>query len=92
MIDFRRWTDEEADAKLKAILQAHNSEPCPHCQKPIDRGDVAWNSASTKAGTGYSVLEIQCQRCLYEIAYVKSWYSGIHDFNEFVYVLGEDWE
>ena len=92
VINYWNWSDEQADAEFQRVLAAHDATNCPHCSKPIDRGDVAWNDASTDAGTGYSVLTVQCQRCFHEIAYFRSWHGSIHDFNEFVHVLGEDWK
>lgn len=89
--DHWKWTDEEADAELRYILASHHAAKCPSCDREIDRGDVSWNSPSTEAGTSYCVLQITCQNCGTEILHQQSWYPGIDGFNEFVYVLGDNW-
>ena len=81
---------ESIDEKFTGILKTIGIEKCPDCGKCVDRGDVAWNSASTEAGTGYSVLEILCQQCDTEVYRTVSWYPSIGDFEEFVSVLTEE--
>lgn len=80
------------DERLREILDAHGSSLCKECGRDLDRGDVAWNSASTEYGTPYSVIEIICQACDTEALHLESWYPGIDDFEEALRVLEKDWE
>lgn len=83
--------DDDVDARFAAVLAEHGSTVCYSCGRAIDRGDVAWNNASTEAGTGYCTVEIICQGCEASIAHVTSWYLGIDDFGDVVFVLEDDW-
>lgn len=78
------------DNKFSKILKSKGLDKCSDCGKVIDRGDAAWNNASTEAGTGYSVLIIQCQRCESEVYRTASWYPSIVDFEEFVNTLADE--
>lgn len=83
-----RWADEE----FARALAAHGKTNCPTCGRVIDRGDVAWNSASTEAGTGYSTAYIHCQACGAEVASWSSWWSEVSDWCEFCAQLLPGWE
>ena len=85
-------TEQEADIEFQRHLKLHNAEKCPGCQKPIDRGDVAWNNGSTEAGTGYTMVEIQCLNCSREIAHFNSWHWGADSFEDLVENVIDDWE
>lgn len=76
-----------ADETFKRILTDHGSEKCWSCGRELDRGDVAWNNASTEAGTPFAVLEIICQACDSEVMRCQTWWPAIDDFEEFVEVL-----
>jgi transcriptional regulator with XRE-family HTH domain len=78
--------DLNANVKFSEVLKKYNKDKCPNCNKLIDRGDVQWNNANNENGTGYSVLEIICERCFTEIVYLQSW-SYIDDFDAFVEIL-----
>lgn len=81
----------DADQKLTEVLAAKNKDKCPKCNKQIDRGDVAWNTASTESGTPYSVMEIICEKCFTEIYHGTTWFE-IESFEEFVKELEENLE
>lgn len=77
-------TETEAEQHFAHYLRELGLDSCPQCGRLIDRGDVAWNSAFTEAGTDFSVGEIICQQCDHEIAYWHSWYPKPDTFAEFV--------
>ena len=81
----------EQQKQLREILQCHDALNCPDCGREIDRGDIAWNSPSTEAGTPMSFVEIICQGCQTGIAHVWSWWPGIDDFSDVLKVLEDDW-
>jgi hypothetical protein len=81
----------EADKTLSRKLDEMGKTKCPNCGRILDRGDVAWNSASTEAGTDYSRAHIQCQACETEIADWWSWYPCADTFEEFVENVLPDW-
>lgn len=85
------WTEDEENIALADVLSCHNAVRCPSCAREIDRGDIAWNSGETEAGTGYSMVEIICQGCDTEIVHIDSWFPGIDDFADVIYVLDADW-
>ncbi|MBD1379145.1 hypothetical protein [Metabacillus arenae] len=78
------------DIEFSKVLKKYNKHICPNCKRGIDRGDVQWNNATTEYGTGYSVLEIICEKCYTEIVYLHSWYPTIDTFDEFVEVLDNE--
>lgn len=82
--------DEKLSIKLKEMEKTH----CPVCNRALDRGDVAWNCASTEAGTDYSWAHIQCQSCDTEVAEWISWWpcDGGDTFEDFVEHILPDWE
>jgi len=82
---------EASDQQFANVLKEHGTLYCPSCGKVIDRGDVAWNNASTHAGTPYSSILIECLRCDTEILYLTSWFE-IDSFAELVDVLARDWK
>ena len=87
--------DPRLDRCLRRILTENGYADlgmCPKCGAWIDRGFVRWNSRSTEAGTGYSVLDVECEACAAEIAHATSWYSEISGFGQFVMVLADDIE
>jgi hypothetical protein len=77
---------DDPDRNLAVALARHGKSTC-QCGRIIDRGDVAWNSGSTEAGTEYSVIWIICQACDTEIAQVHSWMPWIDTFEEAVHEL-----
>lgn len=83
-------TEQEADSRFAGFLSEQGLSPCK-CGRVIDRADVAWNSGETEAGTGYSVVEVQCISCLEEITHWSSWYSEIDNFEELVKHVLPDW-
>ncbi len=80
-----------ADQKLDAFLAEHGLSNCKECGRKLDRGDCAWNSGSTEAGTEYSTLMITCQQCDTEAVLVHSWMPWIDDFEDFVGTLISDY-
>jgi len=87
-----QMTEKEAEKYFREILLEHSMSNCPICGKVIDRGDVAWNNASTEAGTPCCSVEIQCLGCDTEIAHIESWWPGIDDFEDVIEVLSRDWK
>lgn len=88
--DITDLEEQVADQQFAALLSAHSLTTCPSCAKPIDRGDLAWNNAST-GYTPYSVVEILCQRCDHELLFLKSWKPSIRDIRDVILVLETDW-
>lgn len=84
-------TDESNLAQLKRILREHGAEFCT-CGHEIGFGDIAWSNGNTEYGTGYSSVFVHCQQCEAELAYVQSWYPGIDNLGEVLYVLDKDWK
>ena len=81
----------EADSlKLKGILREHDAEFCKNGHE-IGWGDIAWNDASTEAGTGYCTVQIECSVCQSEIVHIDSWYPWIDDAHDILHVLERDW-
>lgn len=83
-------SEATVDERLAAVLAKHGASRCK-CGRTIDRGDVAWNEASTEAGTPLTYIEIICQACDTAIARVSSWYPGAEDLEKVVEILEEDW-
>jgi hypothetical protein len=75
------------DEKLKAVLKSKGKDTCPNCGREIDRGDMAWNNGSTEYGTGYCVVECQCQQCDTELFEFHSWHPAIDDIDDLAYVI-----
>jgi len=90
-----RMNEQQAEARFAEILTERGLATCPDCGRRIDRGDVAWNSGETEAGTGYSDVHIICQECGRAIARIQSWYSDIPSFEECVEMVldssDEEW-
>lgn len=78
------------NARLGAVLALHDTQKC-ECGHKVGWGDIAWNNACTEAGTGYSIVEIQCLSCQKEIAHIDSWRSPIEDKDDLLCVMEEDW-
>ena len=78
------------DTRLKVVLRAHGATRCT-CGHRIGWGDIAWNSGNTEYGTGFCTVQIQCVGCDREIVNFHSWYPGITDRDELLYVLETDW-
>jgi hypothetical protein len=75
---------------LDAELRRRGVSPCK-CGRVIDRADVAWNNACSEAGTSYSTVTIICLACDAPIAYWRSWYPEIEDFEELIDHVLDDW-
>lgn len=87
-----RITDPyQQNKELVRLLLEHNARRCK-CGHRIGWGDIAWNNGNTEAGTGYSMVVIQCEACQAGIAKINSWYPEIEDRDDLLYVLGKDWE
>lgn len=89
-MDNYTYTKKEIQ-RLKNILESKKASVC-ECGRQIDFGDIAWNNGSTEYGTGYSVVEIECQECDEEIKIIHSWYPEISSTKELLDVIDEDWE
>jgi len=84
--------DANEDARLAMLLADKGKANCPACGRFLDRGDVSWNNGDTGEGTGYCTVFIVCQECDSSIALISSWYPGIDDFADVLYVLAtENW-
>lgn len=83
---------ERTDEALLNVLKRKGKDICPNCWRVIDRGDMAWNNGSTKYGTGYCVVECQCQQCDTELFKVDSWYPSIKDTDDLAYVINQELE
>ena len=83
MISMEMDKEDILDKKLKEILVKNNMDICPCCGRQLDRGDVAWNTACTEAGTDYSVVSIICQACDDEMLNAHTWYC-IDNFEDLV--------
>lgn len=68
------------DERFAEILEEHGLDVCKECDKTVDRSDVAWNNASTEAGTPCATLEIICAACSNSILHIFSWWPGIETF------------
>lgn len=82
--------EDTQQARLKQILQTHQAEFCPACNHEIGLGDIAWNEASTEAGTPVSTIEIQCVICQTEIKWLHSW-TGIDDIDDLLDIIEDNW-
>jgi predicted RNA-binding Zn-ribbon protein involved in translation (DUF1610 family) len=83
----------KADIEFAEHLQRINKAVCPSCGHTMDRGDVSWNSGDTTGeGTPLTWAQIVCQSCGTEVAYWRSWYFDVDDFDEFVAHVLEDLE
>ena len=83
---------KDPDEALLNVLKRKGKDICPNCGRVIDRGDMAWNNGSTKYGTGYCVVECQCQQCDTELFKVDSWYPSINDTDDLAYVINQELE
>src|SRR5690349_17570176 len=72
----RQTETADPDAVLAAKLESMGKSACPSCGRRLDRGDVAWNEASTSEGTPITWAHIQCQACDTEVAEWWSWWPG----------------
>lgn len=84
-------TEEEAERQFAAELERRGLSHCPECGTKIDRGHVAWNNASTEAGTECCSVEIECLKCGHEIGHWESWWPGIDGFEDLVKNVLDDW-
>ena len=73
---------KELDERLQKVLEEKGLSTC-ECGRKIDRGDCSWNTGSTEAGTGYSVLDIRCLLCLSDIHHSTTW-ARVESFEEFI--------
>lgn len=78
------------EIKLGEILKKHNAERCSNGHK-IGFGDIAWNCASTEAGTDFSTVDIICTLCGLEVVLIRSWYPWIETADELLSVIESDW-
>ena len=84
-------TDEELDARLAMVLAEHAASTCNKCGRTLDRGDVAWSSGSTEAGTPFSYIEVMCARCDAQKINVRSWWPEVESLEEAIDILEKDW-
>lgn len=82
--------EKEYDNALSDVLKRKGKDACPECSRVIDRGDMAWNNGSTKYGTGYCVVECQCQQCDTELFQFHSWYPSIDDIYDLARVIDQE--
>lgn len=80
--------------RLHSILDKHDARYCPECNHEIGFGDIAWNNASTEAGTPYTWIYIHCAVCNTEIHRIMSWYPEIMSYEKDILldVIEEDWK
>lgn len=81
--------DAEIDwgEKVKSILKENGYQFCKSCGRELDQGDLAWNEASTEAGTPHAVVVCQCQNCLAGVFEVRSWWPSMETLKDVCHVL-----
>lgn len=82
---------DDLDDRLIAVLQKHNAQTCASCGFEVGWGSIAWNNATSEAGTPCAVVYVICDRCGSNIALVFTWKPCIEDLDEVLSVLEEDW-
>lgn len=83
------YTQEDVE-HLYEILSEHDSSHCK-CGRKLDFGDISWNESASEAGTPFSIVNIQCQRCDLEIKRVFSGYPCTDDIEDILHILETDW-
>lgn len=91
-----KLTEEEFNnlfKKYKQVRKADNGTPlCIYCGNPFSQENLRYHNDSTEVGTPNCTIEITCDVCHKVIWRGGSWYTGIDNNDDLIYVIEEAME